>query len=204
MLRLADLLRHRDLSYHDGGTVQDEGIERYQSAIDMILKLRAKDVQEGKSTKELKVQDSELLKALQEHYNGDEFFLQEYTQKSWDGLLCSVYTSLSKIYFMANMFEDSVDAASKALEFKPNDLDALNSRGSSLMILGRYKEAAQDYTSIIQRDTHRYFIDSFNGLAKVLVADETVVENGWETIVNILQTKIPQTEQQMQSEQVSV
>eukprot|EP00957_Ditylum_brightwellii_P056349 4271649-Ditylum_brightwellii.AAC.1 len=118
-LALADALRARDLAIHDGGSAQNECIEIYHKALQLIHVKKENMKQLGKSV---------------------------------DGLLCAVYAGLGKIYFMANMFEKSVESYDEALNIEPMYLDALSYRASSLIILGRYEEAAMNYTTVIQTD----------------------------------------------------
>jgi tetratricopeptide (TPR) repeat protein len=209
VLRLADLLRHRDLTFHDGGSVQEEGLQIYEEAIEILLRQRAEIISRGESTTKLPSTVSpQMVQALELHYQGDEFFLQDHKQKSMDGLLSAVYSALSKLYFMANMFEKSVEAATKSLKYKPGDMDALNGRGSSLNILGRYREAAADYAEVITRDgkygdNQRLFAEAFTGLSKILVADEQVVEGGWDAMISIIENTFPKMERQLAESKMS-
>jgi len=128
----------------------------------------------------------------------DELFLPN-AGKSVDGLLCAVYAGLGKIYFMANMFEKSVESYDEALNIEPMYLDALSYRASSLIILGRYEEAAMNYTTVIQTDgKQRMFVDAFTGMAKILVAKEEAVPNGWDVIVPTLEREIPNIENRLE------
>ena len=154
-------------------------------------------IAQGQSTTELP--NAELAQVIQAQYGGDEFYISDYRSKSIDGLLCSVYSSLGKVYFMANMFEDSVEAATKALEYKANDLDAMNGRASSLFILGKYKESAEDYAHVLKYDTNQIFADAITGLSKVLVAKEVVVPGGWDTLTTVLEDHIPSTYEKWRS-----
>lgn len=163
-------------------------MDTYQHAIEILLLRREILINQGLSTNELS--DPEAAQWVTKH-GGDEFFIFDYRRKSVDGLLCVVYTSLGKVLYMASMFEDAVGATNQALIYKPNDLDALNQRASTFIILGKYKEAAEDYLSILALDKSRIFADAFTGLAKVLTAKEEVVPGGWNTLVTILNEHIP-------------
>ena len=196
-MQLAELLRRKDITYHDGGSVRGEAVQRYQEAIQMLLSRRADMIAQGQSTTE--IPDTTLAEIIQTQYGGDEFFINDYKRKSVDGLLCYVYSSLGKVFFMANMLEDGVDAATKALGYKPHDLDAMNGRGSSLFILGKYKEAAEDYTNVLKYDKNRIFAEAITGLSKVLVAKEEVVPGGWDTLLSILEEHIPHVYEEWQS-----
>jgi len=168
--------------------VREEAVETYQHAIEILLPRREILLNQGLSTNELS--DPEAAQWVTEH-GGDEFYIFDYRRKSVDGLLCVVYTSLGKVLYMASMFEDAVGAMNQALIYKPNDLDALNQRASTYIILGKYKEAAEDYVSTLALDKSRIFADAFTGLAKVLTAKEEVVPGGWNTLVSILNEHIP-------------
>jgi hypothetical protein len=78
-------------------------------------------------------------------------------------------------------------------------LDALNSRGSSLIILGRYDDAAHDLTLVNGRDDKPHFKDAFTGMAKVLTAREDAVPQDWDPMIHIIQDLIPQLESQYSS-----
>jgi tetratricopeptide (TPR) repeat protein len=53
---------------------------------------------------------------------------------------------------MANMFEKSVAAYNECLAIDENYLDALTFRGSTRIVLGKYKEAGTDYTRVLELD----------------------------------------------------
>jgi tetratricopeptide (TPR) repeat protein len=99
---------------------------------------------------------------------------------------------------MANMFERAAKAYDAALDLSSGDyLDALVYRASTLIILGRYEEAARNYARAMELDTNRLFVDVYTGLAKVLVAKEEVVDGGWKTLVDVIETELPQKETQL-------
>jgi tetratricopeptide (TPR) repeat protein len=110
-IRLADALRLYDVTYHDGGTKQPEALATYEVAIQMTVAKREHLLETE--------QDTTLSMSVNEEV------MMDYTQKSVDGLLCSLYTAKGKVYFMANMFERAVEAYSHCLEFAPLYLDAL-------------------------------------------------------------------------------
>ena len=182
-IQLADALRQKDLTYHDGGTGQAEALKLYQTAIDFTLERRETMRQAGEPTS-VSLSGTPLR---------DEFIL-DYGQKSVDGLLCALYTSMGKQYFMANMFEKAVELLSKCIEMEPLYLDAINSRGSTFIILGKYSEAAQDLQLVMEKDENRFFKDAFTGMAKVLSAKEQV--GSWEPMVSIIEELIPQLKAQ--------
>lgn len=188
-IQFADVMRYYDVNYHDGGTYEHEAIEVYQKIVQM-----------AESKKQEKI---EALEPTNVTSNGniqsvsDELVL-DYTAKSIDGILCAVYTSLGKVYYMANMFERAVESHTKCLDIEPNYIDALNSRASTYIILGKYENAGQDFINVITYDKKRLFPDAFTGLARVLEAKEDVVPGGWERMVNILDQLIPLFEQQIE------
>ena len=190
-LNLAESLRQRDLSIHDGGSAQAEAIQLFEDAIDLILAQRRKLVEMGRPTNVPPGSSSDRSISL-----NDELFLDT-TSKSTDGLLCATYCSLAKILFMANMFERAVSAYDAALELSSGDyMDALVYRASTLIILGRYEEAAQNYARVLELDKQRLFADVYTGLSKVLVAREEVVEGGWKTLVDVIEKELPSREAQ--------
>ena len=186
-IHLADALRQRDLTFHDGGSGQTEALELYQIAIDSTLEKRLKLIEAGQATDHVSPSGTPVK---------NEFML-DYSNKSVDGLLCALYTAMGKQYFMANMFEKAVEAHTKCIEIEPLYLDAVNSRGSTLIILGNYADAAQDLKLVMEKDENRFFKDAFTGMAKVLSAKEQV--GSWEPMVAIIQELIPQLEQQYSS-----
>jgi len=186
---LADSLRMYDVQYHDGGTMQQEAILVYEEAIEMVTRKRAQALQRGEETN----------RALTGDVDINEEVVMDYATRSLDGLLCALFTSLGKVYFMANMFEKAVSSYSEAIKIEPTYLDALSSRGSSLIILGKYSEAARDFISVIEMDTKRRFLDCFTGLARVLQTKEDASPTGWDPILSALGPLIPLLESQMQN-----
>ena len=192
-LNLAESLRQRDLSIHDGGSAQAEAIDLFEDAIDLILAQRRKLIEMGRPTN---VPPGSNGSSSGSTSLNDELFLDT-TSKSTDGLLCATYCSLAKILFMANMFERAVSAYDAALELSSGDyMDALVYRASTLIILGRYEEAAQNYARVLELDKQRLFADVYTGLSKVLVAREEVVEGGWKTLVDVIEKELPSREAQ--------
>jgi len=185
-IHLADALRQRDLTFHDGGSGQVEALELYQTAINQTLEKRKKMLDAGEPTNV----------SLSGTPVKDEFML-DYSNKSVDGLLCALYAAMGKQYFMANMFEKAVESHSKCIEIEPLYLDSVNSRGSTLIILGKYAEAAQDLQRVLDKDDNRYFKDAFTGMAKILSAKEEVAT--WEPMVSIIEELIPELEAQYSS-----
>ena len=185
-IHLADALRQRDLTYHDGGTGQAEALELYQTAIEQTLEKRKKMMEAGEPTNV----------SLSGTPVKDEFML-DYSDKSVDGLLCALYVAMGKQYFMANMFEKAVESHTKCIEIEPLYLDAVNSRGSTLIILGEYAKAAQDLQLVMENDENRFFKDAFTGMAKILAAKEEVAS--WEPMVTIIEELVPELEAQYSS-----
>ena len=184
-LALAEALRQRDLTFHDGGSAQMEAIETYTAAIDLFLERRRRQIEDGSSTNTPLSGPSSGL--------NDELFL-DVTAKSTDGLLASTYSSLGKMYFMANMFERGVEAYDRALELDGDYMDALCYRASTLIILGQYEEAAKNYSRMLEIDKNHLFQDVYTGLSKVLVAKESSVPGGWNPLVKVLEDEIPKYE----------
>lgn len=190
-LKLADLLRNRDLTYFDGGSVRAEAIRTYQHAIQTLLLRRKGLIEQGQPTNQ--VTDMQALQFLVDHpeLDNDELYIFDYKRKSVDGLLCVALTSLAKVYYMANMFEDSLEATNLALGFKSRDLDAMNQRANTNIILGNYKNAADDYTYILEADRNKLFVDAFTGLAKILTVKEDVVPGGWTNLISTIHAQLP-------------
>jgi tetratricopeptide (TPR) repeat protein len=188
-IELADALRQKDLIHHDGGSGQAEALDLYRSAIDRTLQRRNDLIHAGKPT----------TASLGGTSSIREEVILDYSQKSVDGLLCALHTAMGKQYFMANMFEKAVESYGECIQMEPLYLDALNSRASSLIILGRYADAARDLTLVIENDAERYFKDAFTGMAKVLTAKEDAVPQGWDPMINIIQELIPKLESQYSS-----
>lgn len=178
-----------DVTYHDGGTKQPEALEMYDKAIQMALTKRNKMIENGEETD----------RTLSATKNIREEVMMDYTQKSVDGMLCALYTANGKVFFMANMFEKAVESYTKCLEIEPLYLDALSSRGSSLLILGRYEDAGKDLMETIENDEQNLFNDAFTGLARILQAKEEAVPTGWDPIVSRLDDLIPHLEGMLSS-----
>ena len=94
-IKLADALRLYDVTYHDGGTKQQESIATYDRAIEQTIVKRKQMVEAGEDTTKASPGTSAR--------NVREEVMVDYSQKSVDGLLCAMYTALGKVYFMANM-----------------------------------------------------------------------------------------------------
>jgi Sulfotransferase family len=69
-----------------------------------------------------------------------------------------------------------------------------SSRGSSLIILGRYEEAGRDLMTTIRNDHRNWFNDAYTGLARILQAKESVLPEGWDPIIERLNELIPSLE----------
>lgn len=193
-IALADAMRMYDIKFHEGGTYEQRAIQLFNEIIDMAVSRRNDMISKGQVT------DVSTAPGIQSV--SDEVAI-DYPSKSIDGLLCGVYTSLGKLYFMANMFERAVESYDKCLRGtiqQPYYLDALNSRASSLLVLGKLEEASQDYLVVIQHDAHRLFIDAFTGMERVLEAKEDVVPGGWDTVLSTVESLIPNFEFQLNVE----
>ena len=186
LVDLADALRLFDVQYHDGGSAQLEAIETYNKAIYMALKKRNKKLELGKETN----------RSLGGTVNVPEEIILDYSARSVDGILCALYTSIGKVYFMANMFEKAVESYTKALVVEPFYLDAMAARGSSRIILGEFEAAAQDLTVVMEKDRPGRFLDVFTGLARILQAREKAVPGGWEPMIESVNELISTMETQ--------
>lgn len=180
----ADAMRLYDLQYHDGGSYEQEAITQFQKVVHMAQRKRQELIDKGLPTN--KSSDSSL--AIK-----DEVAL-DYRAKSADGLLCGVTTAQGKVYFMANMFEKAVESYSVCLAIEPEYIDALNARGSALIILGKYKQAGEDLLHVIERDESRMFTDAFQGLARILQVQEDYVPGGWHAVVSHAEPLIEELE----------
>eukprot|EP00934_Nitzschia_sp_Nitz4_P006675 Nitzschia sp. Nitz4//scaffold12_size214221//26702//29169//NITZ4_001481-RA/size214221-augustus-gene-0.2-mRNA-1//1//CDS//3329534963//6665//frame0 len=182
----ADSLRMYDVQYHDGGSHQEEAIKTYQHALQLAKDQRQAMIDRGEPTNV----------ALDGNTRPHEQMMMDYSQRSVDAILCALHTNLGKTYYMANMFSKADTSYSNALEIDPFYLDAVASRGSTRIILGEYKGAAQDFVTVIELDSQRRFLDVFTGLARVLQAREDVVPQGWEPMIATVNDIIPKLEEQ--------
>ena len=172
---LAEAMRYYDLQFHEGGTYEQEALQLYDQIIDLARGQRQAAIEAGNDTRQRR--DGVIGSSIH-----DEVTL-DYPSKSWDGLLCGLYTSQGKLYFMANMFERAVQAYNHCLDDNdnadinaPDYLDALNARGSASIVLGQYASAGRDFWYVVRHDEpQRYFVDAFTGLARVLEAQETAL-----------------------------
>lgn len=168
----ADAMRMYDMQYHEGGTYEQPALELYGELVEKAWEQRGR------------------VSGLSNSSCNDEVSL-DYSEKSPDGVLCALYSGWGKMFYMSNMFERAVEAYNGCLEkIDPMYLDAVNSRGSSLIVLGRYEEAGRDFLKVINEDKNRFFMDAFTGLARVLEAKEEVVEGGWDTVVEPIEELI--------------
>ncbi|VEU40433.1 unnamed protein product [Pseudo-nitzschia multistriata] len=181
LIHLADALRLYDVQYHDGGSFQEEAIDRYKAAISLAMATRQAKLDRGEDTRSPNVQGEMVL---------------DYEARSIDSILCALHTSLGKVYFMSNMFERAVESYTEALGIEPMYLEAIAARGSSRIILGKYREAGRDLTTVMERDESGMFLDVYTGLARILQAREDAVPTGWGPIVERLQRMIPLLEEQ--------
>ena len=186
-IELADALRLYDVQFHDGGTMQEEAISTYETVIQQVWEQREEKLNAGES-----------VSTVQEDIN--EEIVLEYQSRSYDGILCALYCGLGKTFFMANMFEKAVESYTKCLDdIDGSYLDAISSRGSSLIILGKYEEAARDFLVVLEKDTRRRFQDIFTGLSRILQAKEEAVPGGWDPVLVKLNEMIPLLEMQYES-----
>jgi tetratricopeptide (TPR) repeat protein len=188
-IQFADTMRFYGLQYHDGGTYEMETLEMYDKIVKMAEQKRQALVDRGEPT-------NQSLADVAPATVSDEVTL-DYSEKSADGLLCALHTSHAKVYYMANMFEKAYDSYTKCLDIEPYYIDALNSRGSTALVLGRYEQAAKDFLACIKRDRMRLFNDAFTGMERILEAQEDAVPGGWNTITTILDSLIPQLESKL-------
>ena len=159
-------------------------MKTYTTAISLALFKRQKALDRGEETGSADIPQE---------------IMMHYSQKSIDGLLCSLYTALGKVYFMSNMFEKAVESYTKTLDLEPMYLDAMAARGSSRIILGHYEDAATDFTTVMMNDKEGRFLDVYTGLARILQAREKSVPMGWMPIVENLGEMIPALEGQYAS-----
>jgi tetratricopeptide (TPR) repeat protein len=185
-IRLADGLRMYDVQYHDGGSMQEQAIATYHHALSLASEKRQKTIDAGEETN----------RALTGIVDVNEEITLDYTARSIDGIICALHTALGKVYFMSNMFEKAVESYNEAIKIEPLYLDAVSARGSSLIILGKYDEAATDFETVIERDSKRRFMDAFTGLARVLQAREGASTRGWDPMIRTLEELIELLENQ--------
>jgi tetratricopeptide (TPR) repeat protein len=169
-----------DVQYHDGGSMQEEAIATYQHALSLALDKRQKTIDAGEETN----------RALNGIVDVNEEVTVDYTARSIDGIISALHTALGKVYFMSNMFEKAVESYNEAIKIEPLYLDAVSARGSSLIILGKYEEAATDFEMTIEKDSKRRFMDVFTGLARVLQAREGASTRGWDPMIRTMEELI--------------
>jgi tetratricopeptide (TPR) repeat protein len=176
-IALADSMRLYDIKYHEGGTYEVESIQLFNKIVEMANDLRQAAISRNEPTN----RGADLV--------NEEIFV-DYREKSIDGLQCAIYTAQGKVYFMANMFEKAVESYSNCLYISPYYLDAMNSRGSALLVLGSYSDAGDDFLRVIREDRRRLFVDAFSGMSRVLEAKEDSVPGGWDAVVDTAETLI--------------
>ena len=202
-IQLADLLKYRDSVIHDGGIYQMEAIEVYSKAVSLLENIWRDMMTNGEDTRQTSINDSSHEQVLDRgndfYRNGlnRELFL-DYRSKSIEGLLCAAHCSLGQSYFMSNMFERAVQSYDQCLSYDHSYMDALNFRGQSYIVLGKYKEAATDLYRVLFMDYSRLFVHSVTGLARCLSVDDSLVDGGWDYLVKSLETDIPSQEESLQ------
>ena len=87
------------------------------------------------------------------------------------------------------MFDRAVESYEECLSYDTDYLDSLTARAQSLLILGKYAEAARDYKRALELDVDRFFVDAVSGMAKVLTAKEE--PGGWDFLVQLLEFELP-------------
>ena len=182
-----DAMRFYDLQFHDGGTYEREAIQIYQQIVQLGKEHRQKLLDAGEATTKPGVPVN------------DEVTI-DYRDKSADALMCAIYTAQGKVYYMANAFENAATSYTNCLEIAPGYLDALNARGSTYIILGKYSDAARDFQTVITKDTRRLFPDAFTGLARVLASKEDATAAGWDGVIPVAELLIPTLENQVKAQ----
>lgn len=186
-IALADAMRTYEENYHEGGTFERECLTLYETIVDIVRRKRHDAISAGNVT-------------TSKYDTINREVTVNYPNKSLDGLLCALNTALGKIYFMANMFERSVESYSSCLDEVFSDyLDAMNARGSSFLVLGQYEKAGIDFLRVIQLEVAQsgvfLFVDAFSGITRVLEAKEDAVPNGWDAIIDLVHDLIPKLEE---------
>lgn len=185
VIKLAQLLGKRMMIIHDGGSVVQETIDMYLKAIELVEDARSEMMKNGQDIYET----SSGIKAKSLN---DEIFLP-HANKSNQGLLLSLYSDLSKQYYIAEMFEDSFQAANHVLDMEPTYIDALAQRGMTAFVLGKYDQSRADYQKVLDLDTYGAIPDSFTGIAKALKALDASKDE-WLNFTGRVKELIPQYE----------
>lgn len=191
-LSYAEAMRVYDTQFHEGGRYEAPCLRLFETVVRLAKQHRAEAIQKGLPTTlpgQTSVQDELLL---------------DLASRSPDGLLCAIYTAYGKALFMANRFSQAVDAYNECLDSELQHADywdAVNARGSSFLILGKYEEAGRDLVNVIQNDGDRLlFTDAFDGLSRVLQAKEEAVEGGWDVLVQAVDPLIAKLEKKKAAE----
>ncbi|KAL7558492.1 hypothetical protein ACA910_003961 [Epithemia clementina (nom. ined.)] len=187
-LMYADAMRQWGVTVFDGGSFDQRAIEVYTTVLVQLRQNRKAAQRQGLYTD----QSQDGTRNVASEYQ------LTYGQKSIDGMLCSVYTSLGKLYFMASMFELSEKVLSYCIDMEPKYLEALNARGSTRIVMGKYDRAAEDYAMVITNDVDHLFNDAYTGLVRVLEASESSVPSGWSFVVDPLEALIENFELALQ------
>lgn len=85
-----------------------------------------------------------------EEWEGAKILLEQESAKFPEEYF--LLTSLSKVCFNLQLFEESLKYASKAIEIEPNDTLVVYDYGCALAAVGRYKEAIVQWDNIIAKD----------------------------------------------------
>eukprot|EP00814_Leptocylindrus_danicus_P019312 CAMPEP_0116042358 /NCGR_PEP_ID=MMETSP0321-20121206/25632_1 /TAXON_ID=163516 /ORGANISM="Leptocylindrus danicus var. danicus, Strain B650" /LENGTH=612 /DNA_ID=CAMNT_0003522799 /DNA_START=166 /DNA_END=2004 /DNA_ORIENTATION=- len=113
-----------------------------------------------------------------------ELLMPHKTYPQVDALICTVYSNQAEAYFMGDMFEDAAKSFTNAFNHKCNEeagSKARYLRGSTYLILGKYKEASVDFLKVYNDDQKDIFYwRAIEKMTRILEADESVVPDGWE------------------------
>jgi len=199
-LEFARILLQRNIDIRDGGSVQKEAISTFKTVLELIKEKQAKEENSSETTT--------TTKKMHRYFNNinDEILL-DVKDKSLQALLLHTYASLSKQYFMANMFEKAIDLLNEALVIEPLYIDALLSRADSAIILGKYDLAAQDAVTVLQeeeRHGHFFFLErTISLLTTVIGVKGTNVisgnKSGWNVLTSLLEKILPEREEAFQT-----
>lgn len=184
-IELAQALGQRTFIIHDGGSVIQETIDMHLKAIALVEDARSEMIKNGQDI--YKTSSGTKPESLNE-----EMFLP-HANKSNQGLLLSLYSDLSKQYYMAGMFEDSFRAANHVVAIEPTYIDALIQRGMTAFVLGNYDQSRDDYQKVLDLDTYGAYPDAFTGTAKALKALEASKDE-WLNFTGRVKELIPKYE----------
>jgi len=163
LMELGNNLSLRDSTFGEGGVNMEESIWCYERAIVVLEDMT-------RSAKLMGNKNPELINTL-------------------ETANCMSHYYLSLAFNSLDMYEYSMIEFDKALKYKCADdeyKNLLKRRGDALIVMGKYKEAMNDFLTAFEYNRDYFFKECFIGVIRILEADESSVEGGWKWALQVI------------------